>query len=70
MRSSRYFEVLDSEADGVGGDHRDPHRGDRVLRAEHSFPGYSEPVGFWFSAVLLVGLATGLWVSFRRRGRL
>jgi len=32
------------------------------------FPGYSEPLGFWLSAVLLVGLATGLWVSFKRRG--
>ncbi|WP_258195373.1 magnesium transporter CorA family protein [Rhodococcus sp. OK519] len=32
------------------------------------FPGYSEPLGFWLSAVLLVGLASGLWVSFRRRG--
>ncbi|CAM2926968.1 magnesium transporter CorA family protein [Prescottella defluvii] len=32
------------------------------------FPGYSDPLGFWLSAVLLVGLASGLWVSFRRRG--
>ncbi len=32
------------------------------------FPGYSEPLGFWLSTVLLLGLATGLWASFKRRG--
>ncbi len=32
------------------------------------FPGYAEPWGFWLSAVMLVGLASGLWVSFKRRG--
>ncbi|GAB2665080.1 magnesium transporter CorA family protein [Prescottella soli] len=32
------------------------------------FPGYAEPWGFWLSALMLVGLATGLWVSFKRRG--
>ncbi|WP_430331033.1 magnesium transporter CorA family protein [Rhodococcus sp. ACT016] len=32
------------------------------------FPGYDEPWGFWLSAVMLVGLASGLWVSFKRRG--
>lgn len=32
------------------------------------FPGYAERWGFWLSAVMLVGLASGLWVSFKRRG--
>jgi len=31
------------------------------------FPGYGEPSGFWFSAVLLVSLALGLYVMFKRR---
>lgn len=32
------------------------------------FPGFGEPLGFWLSAVLLLGLGFGLWGSFRRRG--
>lgn len=32
------------------------------------FPGYAEPWGFWLSAAMLVGLASVLWLSFKRRG--
>ncbi|MEO7079483.1 MAG: magnesium transporter CorA family protein, partial [Rhodococcus sp. (in: high G+C Gram-positive bacteria)] len=31
------------------------------------FPGYDRALGFWLSTVLLIGLATGLWWSFKRR---
>jgi len=31
------------------------------------FPGFGQALGFWFSAALLVSLAVGLYVMFRRR---
>lgn len=31
------------------------------------FPGYGDRLGFWLSAVLLIGLGGGLWFMFRRR---
>ncbi|MFI6432824.1 magnesium transporter CorA family protein [Rhodococcus oryzae] len=31
------------------------------------FPGFGQTEGFWLSTVLLVGLAFGLWLSFKRR---
>lgn len=56
------------EAHQLGGDHRDPDRGDGLLRPDVPYLGFQQVGGFVSSIVLIFTLGISLYLLFKRKG--